>query len=416
VSIGVDQDIQRKTLRTLAAAQTLSGIGIAGTVAAGSLLVTSITNSEALAGIAQTFSVLGAAFMALPLANFTRRGGRRLALSSGYFIGAIGAALAVLGGETGFIPVLFFGTFLIGAASASGYQARYAAVDLADDESRASSLSMVVWASTIGAVLGPNLMDPFGAVAELFYLPALTGPFLLASVSLFIGSTVIWFRLKPDPYLTSLIGTAEVSTMAPVKIPTRETFRHIRENANSFLGLNAIAIGHITMVSIMVMTPIHMTHVDVSLKVIGLVISVHAAGMYAFSPLVGKLADKIGRPKVIVIAGLVLLSSAAISGTAAANDSFQLGIGLFLLGLGWSGTLVAGSTLLSESVSDHYRAAAQGVSDLIMNLSGAIGGALAGVIIATLSYGWLCAISVIPVAAITWFAVSAAKKSELITG
>jgi MFS family permease len=132
--------------------------------------------------------------------------------------------------------------------------------------------------------------------------------------------------------------------------------------------------------------------------------------MYAFSPLVGKLSDAIGRPRVILIAGVVLLASAVIAGTAAANDSTQLGIGLFLLGLGWSGTLVAGSTLLSETVSDHYRSAAQGVSDLVMNLSGAIGGAIAGVIIATLSYGWLCGLSMLPVSAMTIFAVSKLKK------
>ncbi len=405
MSTVLTNDLQTRTLRTLASAQVLSGIGVAGTVAAGSLLVTAITDSEALAGVAQTFSVLGAAFMALPLANFTRRGGRRLALSSGYLIGAIGAAFAVLGGTTKLVPLMFLGTFMIGAASASGYQARYAAVDLADNESRASSLSMVVWASTVGAVLGPNLMEPFGKVAEVFNLPPLTGPFLLASVSLLIGSSVIWFRLIPDPYLTSLAGSEEVSPTTPVKIPTKETLTHINTNSNSLLGLLAIAIGHITMVSIMVMTPVHMKHVDVSLQIIGLVISVHVAGMYAFSPLVGKLSDKLGRPRVIVIAGLVLVASAVIYGTAAANNSVQLGIGLFLLGLGWSGTLVAGSTLLSETVSDHYRAAAQGVSDLVMNLAGAVGGALAGVVIATLSYGWLCGLSVVPVAAMSLFAL-----------
>jgi predicted MFS family arabinose efflux permease len=269
---------------------------------------------------------------------------------------------------------------------------------------------MVVWASTIGAVLGPNLIDPTGALAESFGLPALTGQFLLASVTLFIGAFVIWLKLKPDPYLTSLAGTAEITATVPIKIPIKETLAHIRLNSNALLGLLAIAIGHIAMVSIMVMTPVHMKHVDVSLRVIGLVISVHVAGMYAFSPLVGKLSDAIGRPRVILIAGVVLLASAVIAGTAAANDSTQLGIGLFLLGLGWSGTLVAGSTLLSETVSDHYRSAAQGVSDLVMNLSGAIGGAIAGVIIATLSYGWLCGLSMLPVSAMTIFAVSKLKK------
>ena len=138
--------------------------------------------------------------------------------------------------------------------------------------------------------------------------------------------------------------------------------------------------------------------------------------MYAFSPLVGKLSDRIGRIKVIILAGLVLLSSAVIAGFAPADSSLQLGIGLFLLGLGWSGTLIAGSTLLSETVSDHYRAAAQGVSDLMMNLSGAFGGAVAGVIIATLSYGWLCAIASIPVGILTIRAWLAARQENALVG
>jgi len=71
----------------LSTTQVLAGIGTSGTVAAGSLLVSSISHSETLAGLAQTTTVLGAAFMALPLSKLTQRGGRRLSLMSGYSIG-----------------------------------------------------------------------------------------------------------------------------------------------------------------------------------------------------------------------------------------------------------------------------------------------------------------------------------------
>lgn len=389
--------IQSRTIRTLSLAQVLSGVGVAGTVAAGSLLVSTITDSETLAGLAQTFSVLGAATMALPLARLTRTGGRRLALASGYFLGGIGAIFAVIGGTTQFLPIMLLGTFLVGAASASGYQARYAAVDLSDSDSRAGHLSTVVWASTIGAVLGPNLMDPFGAVAQAVGLPELTGPYVFAGVMLIAGSLLIWLRLVPDPYLTSLEGTSETVAVSHVKLPFKDTMTYLRSNRMALVGVTAIAVGHIAMVSVMVMTPVHMKHVDVSLRIIGLVISVHVAGMYAFSPLVGKLTDRLGRVRVIQIGVIVLLLSTAVAGFEPSYNSIQLGIGLFLLGLGWSCTLVAGSTLLSESVSEHFRASVQGTSDLVMNLAGAAGGALAGVIIATLTYGWLCALAAIPI-------------------
>jgi hypothetical protein len=68
---------QRKIVRVLGLAQVLNGIGVAGTVAAGSLLVSSITKSDGLSGLAQTISVLGAAVMALPLARLTQNGGRQ---------------------------------------------------------------------------------------------------------------------------------------------------------------------------------------------------------------------------------------------------------------------------------------------------------------------------------------------------
>jgi len=140
-----------------------------------------------------------------------------------------------------------------------------------------------------------------------------------------------------------------------------------------------------------------MAHVDVTLTVIGLVISVHVLGMYAFSPIVGSLSDRFGRKVVIQVGLVILLISTIVSGLARADDAITLGIGLFLLGLGWSCTLIAGSALLSESVSDEFRTSSQGASDLVMNLAGAGGGAIAGVIIGTLSYGWLCTIAAIPV-------------------
>jgi MFS family permease len=387
--------LQEKTVKVLATAQVLNGVGVAGTVAAGSLLVASITNSETLAGLAQTSSVLGAAALALPLARLTSRGGRRLALSVGLISGVIGSLLAILGGSRENIYLMLTGTFLVGAASAAGYQARFAAIDLATNEKRAKQLSFVVWGSTIGAVSGPNLMEPSGNLAESLELPRLTGPYLISAATLALAVLVIQLFLRPDPYLTAAKDSGAANLP---RIKTKVALKHIRSNARASFAIASIAIGHIAMVAVMVMTPVHMAHVDVTLTIIGLVISVHVLGMYAFSPLVGALTDRLGRLRVIQIGVVILLSSALISGFARADDAITLGIGLFLLGLGWSCTLIAGSALLTESVAPEIKSASQGASDLVMNLSGASGGAIAGVVIATLSYGWLCLLSAIPVA------------------
>ena len=379
---------QRKIVRVLGIAQVLNGIGVAGTVAAGSLLVSSITKSDGLSGLAQTISVLGAAVMALPLARLTQNGGRRLALTFGYSIGVIGALFAILGGANRNLFFMLLGAFMVGAASASGYQARFAAIDLATPEKRSKDLSFVVWGSTIGAVTGPNLMEPSGVFASALGLPKLVGPYFIAALTLALSVTVIQLFLKPDPFLTA--NKAVEGTATKPRESTRSALKHIKEYPIALFAIASVAIGHLAMVSIMVMTPVHMAHSDATLRIIGLVISVHVLGMYAFSPIVGSISDKFGRIRTIQIGILILIASALISGLAPHHDSFTLGIGLFLLGLGWSFTLIAGSTLLSETVSVEMRPSTQGASDLVMNLMGAGGAAIGGVIIGLFSYAALC--------------------------
>ena len=405
------QNIQKRTINVLATTQILSGVGVAGTVAAGSLLVSSISNSETLAGLAGSTAVLGAAAMAIPLSKLTQRGGRRLGLSVGYTVGLIGAAFAIFGGSQRILIAMLFGTFLVGAASASGYQARFAATDLAEDSHRSRQLSYVVWGSTVGAVTGPNLMGPSGALAESLGLPTLVGPYILALFTLGMGALVIWLFLKPDPYLTAA-NLRPKSEEKHELLSARKTLELIRQNPAALFAIAAIAIGHIAMVSIMVMTPVHMAHVDVTLTVIGLVISIHIVGMYAFSPIVGSLSDRLGRRFVIQLGVIILLAACLVSGLADPHNSIQLGFGLFLLGLGWSCTLIAGSALLSEAVETELRPSSQGASDLLMNLMGAGGGAMAGVIIGTLGYGWLCLFAALPIVTLGVWSVRVPNISE----
>ena len=101
------------------------------------------------------------------------------------------------------------------------------------------------------------------------------------------------------------------------------------------------------MVGVMVMTPLHMEHGGSGLEVIGVVISVHVLGMFAFSPLVGLLADRVGRPPVLGAGGAVLLVALLLCASAPTGMSWQVTAGLFLLGLGWSFCTVSASTLLS---------------------------------------------------------------------
>ena len=391
--------LQRRSVGTLAGSQVLGGVAVAGSLPAGALFAASISGSEAAAGLAQTFGVLGAALLALPLARIALTRGRRAALSLGYLLGAIGAIVVVVSTVARSLVGVYAGCLLVGVASAAGLQARYAATDLATAKHRARSLSIVVWGATIGAVAGPNLLDVSGRWALAWDLPQLTGPYLVAAVVAFGAAVLLWSTLRPDPYRESLRlrGGDGPGVVHP---RLRDGIEHLKTRPRAVLGIAAIAIGHVAMVMVMVMTPVHMAHVDVRLQLIGLVISVHVAGMYAFSPLVGMAVDRFGRIQVIWAGIVILLVSCVISGISAADDVVTLGIGLFLLGLGWSCTLIAGSTLVTDEVEPRERPSVQGLSDLTMNVAGAVGGVIAGLVVWLSSYAVLNAVAAIPVLAL----------------
>lgn len=387
--------VQKRSVAVLSTGSVLGGVAVAGSVAAGSLIAESVSGSAAAAGLAQTSGVLGAAVLALPLARIALGRGRRAALATGYGLGALGAVVVVTGAVVRSLPVVLVGAFLVGVASAASYQARYAATDLAAEQHRAVSLSWVVWAGTVGAVLGPNLLSISGQLGMALGLPQLAGPYVVAGVCLALTAVVLVVFLRPDPYRLSLRLRAD--TGETVRQPRlRDGLTHLRTRPRAMLGIGAIAIGHVVMVMVMVMTPVHMAHVDVTLQVIGLVISVHVAGMYALSPVVGWAVDRLGRLPVIALGVGILAAACVISGLAEGSSVVPLAIGLFLLGLGWSCTLIAGSTVVTDEVDPTERPAVQGLSDLVMNAAGAVGGAAAGIIVLVSSYGWLCAAALVP--------------------
>ena len=400
--------LQRRTVRVLAAAQVLTGVGVGAGVAAGSLLVAELTGTEGLAGLAQTAGVVGAAVAAGPLAWMSVRSGRRIGLVTGLWIAAAGALIVIGASVLEAVPLVLLGTFGVGVASAVGLQARYAASDLALPAHVGRDLSMVVWATTVGAVLGPNLMQPSADLADAIGLPPLSGPYLVTASSITLAALLVAGMLRPDPLLAAR-DLARASEPEDYLEPRQQGMvaelahgaRVVRSAPGATLAVAAIAVGHVVMVMVMVMTPVHMQHVDVTLQVVGLVISVHILGMYAFSPVVGWLADRRGSVAVISGGVAVLALATLIAGTAPGDSIVQLGIGLFLLGLGWSATLVGGSALLSTSVPEETRPAAQGVGDTVMNLAAAVGGVMAGVIVYTASYAWLnaaAALCLVPLA------------------
>lgn len=383
---------QRHTVRTLVATQAIGGIGLSAAITIGALLAKDITGSDGLSGLAQTAQTLGTAVIAAVLAAYMARHGRRPGLTMGYLTGALGGALCLVSGVIRSFPLLLVGMLLLGAVTATNLQSRYAATDLAAPAHRGRDLSLVVWATTIGSVLGPNLSGPGAVLAGWLHIPEKTGPFVFTIVVLLVTAAVMGVWLRPDPLLLARSVGAHAGEDTEVDPgPDDGPWGVIRNRPLVLAATVGMALSQAVMVSVMVMTPIHMDHGGASLEVIGLVISGHILGMFAFSPLVGMLADRVGSPLVVAIGGLILLSSLVLAGLSAPGASPGLGVGLFLLGLGWSFGSVGSSTLLVAATPARHRPRVQGIVDMLTGFTAAAGGAIAGVVVGTLGFGWLSA-------------------------
>lgn len=393
--------LQRRIIPILVSGQILGGIGMGATLSLGSLLAAQLSGSNSWSGMAATMSTLGAALAAVPLARLAQARGRRVSLSTGALIAGTGAVTAITSAAIGVFPLLLLGLMLLGSGSAVNLQARFAATDLSRPASRGRDLSIVVWSTTIGAVLGPNLFDPGESVGAALGLPPLTGAFAFSVATQLAAAAVYAGGLRPDPLLTAMASRARgAATPRP-----QGGLKVLRSSPRARYAVATVALSHATMVALMSMTPVHLRDHGASLTVVGLTISLHIAGMYALSPLFGWISDKAGRLPVILAGQAMLVVSLLLAGVAA-DSRTAVTVSLIFLGLGWSASVVAGSALVAESAQPQDRPALQGVSDLSMNASGAVGGALAGPVLAATGYSGLGLASLTLVAiVIVWTAL-----------
>jgi MFS family permease len=367
---GIDREaLQRRTLTTLRVSQVPGQAAVAGSVAVVSLLASDMLGSDRWAGIGGAAFTAGAAITAVPLAAAMRRRGRRPGLVVAFLVAAVGALVTAAGGQQRWFPLFVIGLVLFGAGQAATLQGRYVATDLVAPHQRARAVAAIVWIGTIGAVIGPVLTPAAKGLASSLGLVDLIGPYLVASALFLLSALIVWVRLRPDPLVVAGGTDPHAERARPLR-QVRVSYGEIRRSRLAVLGLAAMAGSQAAMVAVMAMTPPHMKdhgHADLS----ALVIAVHIFGMFGLAPVVGRFVDRIGAVRAVGW-GAVVLGSGTVSAVIAGYVPVLMFLGLFLLGLGWNIGLISGTTLLTSSVPDSARVAAQGTGDLTMSLCGAV--------------------------------------------
>jgi MFS family permease len=386
--------MQRRALAVIVTGQVLGGVGLAAGVSVGALLARQLLDGALLSGLPGALATAGGAAAAIGLSRLMAKSGRRPGLALGYVLGAAGSALVVIAAQAASFALLCIGMALFGVGNVASLQARYAGADLAEPRHRGRSLSIVLFATTFGAVAGPNLLAPTQRLATGVGLPPLAGPFVVAAGAYLAAALVLAVLLRPDPLLLArrwAVGAAGLLP-APVHPTGSGNTWLVLVRGRAGIGVAAMVTAQFVMVMMMTMTPVHMADHGQGLRVIGLVISVHIAGMYLPSPLSGLLADRVGRVPTVV-AGAVVLAAAGLA------------LALFLLGLGWSLCLVAGSSLLTDALPLEIRPQAQGNADLLMGLSAATAGAGSGVVLELAGWVAIATITMAVALAVGSFAV-----------
>ena len=345
------------------------------------IIAADLSGSDSAAGVPSTLGLVFRALTTYPLGWLMGRVGRRLGLSLGLFVGMLGTAVSAWAIGVGHFWIFAFGAGVAGVARGASDLSRYAAAEVSPPQQRAKIIGWIVFAGTIGALMGPILVAPAAELAGRLGLVYETGPFWAATLVLFLAIVLTFVFVRPDPLeISRQMAMAERQEQGDLpEIPARPVHQ-LMKSWNVRLGMTSMAIGQLVMTMIMVITPLHMSHTGHGIDSISFVILAHQLGMFGLSSLTGWLVDRFG-PATVIIGGSAVLVTASMLSPLGTSVPF-LTLSLFLLGLGWNLCFIAGSALLAVGLAPAESVRLQGMGDTWASAASAVGSLSSGFLFA----------------------------------
>ncbi len=377
--------LARRITWVLFANQSLASAGFIAAATLNSIIGARLGGSASFAGVPSAVYQVGAAFAASAWGYLMDRIGRRNGMVAGLLVGVIGNSLVLFAIGMSSFFLFLVGMVMMGITNAAVVLGRFAAAEVNPPERRGAAISNVVLGGTFGAIVGPLLVGPMGNLVHTLGMDELAGAYLATLVLFVIAAVVVFAGLRPDPRDLGKQVAAQHPDPAVGVFPgeARPIFEILRQPA-ALVAVSAMALGQVVMVAIMVITSLHMRDHHHNLRDISAVIASHTFGMFAFSVISGRLADKWGRGPVI-LTGTATLLLACITAPLS-PDVLPLAVSLFLLGLGWNFCFVGGSALLADQLSPVERSRTQGMNDLLVGLASATGSLGSGIVFAASNY------------------------------
>jgi MFS family permease len=367
-------------MSTLFAAQVCGSTGHSMTLAVGSIMAATITGTNTWSGLPVAIAALGAALGSWPLSRLMDRTGlRRPGLALGYGLAVGGAILGVASVTGRSFALLLAAMALFGLSSTSNLLARYAAADISPGAQRGRAMGLIVWGSTVGSVIGPNLMAPAARVGAVFEMSPTASAFLISVAGFALATVLVVLFLRPDPL--AIARRLQAAADADRVVTRARSLRVALGDVRVQIAFATLAIGQLVMIATTSTSPVYLHDQGHTVQTIGVAVSLHIGGMYIASPLSGWLSDRFGRLTIIVVGALVLIGAIVLAGLAPGTDRVLVIGALFINGVGWNMMFVAGSALLTDALSPSERASIQGFADLAMGLMGALGSTAGGMIL-----------------------------------
>lgn len=375
--------IRRRLVYVLFTGSMLGWIAFVATLTVATVAARSLTGSTIIAGFPLAAGALGQAVGTNLFGRLSGRRGRRFIMLVGPPLSALGAALELAGVVWGWYWMLVGGAVFVGMGVGSIHLSRYAAAELSDENRRGRAMGILVWSGTFGSLVGANLVDGVGKMVEGALGTPYAGAFLLAVAAFLLSWFTFWVGLRPDP------SAVAVTAMALPVSGTGGSVGSALMRPSVQLSILALLCAQGAMVLVMTATPLRIEDAGYGLTMVGVVLSAHAIGMFAFAPLVGKLVDRMGNLPSLGIGALLTWTSLFLSGTAPYEGYGMMVFGLFLLGLGWSFSFIAGSSMLFASAPADVRQVVEGWADSAIWTMVMVGSVVTGILMDAIGYGLL---------------------------